>query len=945
VEQVPVEDEQRPVDDHDSDHDSTSEDMTLYDLIIKSMKDLPFVSKYDTVINTAPIPIVAAAVAIINGDDDLPKWFHNHSMECIFPVHRESGTPLHPNYHMIEGTSLVYVDWRLHFGKDLNIFCPELDPLTHIRCNGVLKEDRTNFSKNKKLFPVFRIGSLPSWCIVQSYWCLTCGKRMNANEGNLLMCLPEYVRNAYPVDPKYASAVTTWHIDRATSDMVEELMITYGNGDQLSKMLFTKMSKDYHHKRTEYLSYWRDYQQCEEIVKKVATPPYPELHEYMTFKPPSGHSLRNLFDEACLSPNTPYGISDHNRCTREIQSVGTNSMFAQDHTMEVTKNYRATMGARAVWDVAIETGEIACAVLVGKTSVKDFAHAAEAMIRRPNFNPVVMYSDTWPNKDSFWKLFFGDDFEGRLGLFHYEQRIIKTLRQGHIDYHKAIKDLCNSVYSWESKSFNKLLAALSSGTLGNGGKPMSNQQIQKMMCTSGEFRKKYAKYLMKCIREPEIIRQMLTEWFNQYKMVSSDPFEEAGSGRVDPHTKKLLFTPETRGAVLEQKKNAGVIQDKLSLCDMYREVRPTKATKHGLSEYISLRCESKLERFHADLANFANGGMRMSLCDNINLMGTARYNVRIRHKFRIAEQDPSINKNIGSHWLNQPETYNHCELEYIQKLSKEAGLPEVPFKYARPLPDDNGERFFGLYWVQEIARRKKYKESNLNDRCWCPSCGCNPIKIGVDTKYPNNNITMDNDPLDALASVSASATYNEMTVTTVATTTAIVNPVNKRTALAANVSGSSPSRIVHPKVNAPITLKVNQPMHIHPNNNSGQHHNMMHLNHMYPPPMYPQSYYGGTHAMYPMPYYQHPQLYPATNDFGFTNSHITNHASASAPAIPLIVKKELPEGNATRTKRPKAQHQACCPKYTYWATFVHNGRPPHDTDCPNRKNPKKKYEL
>ena len=109
-------------------------------------------------------------------------------------------------------------------------------------------------------------------------------------------------------------------------------------------------------------------------------------------------SIRDLFDESCTSTNNSYGISDHTRCTLEIQSVGTDSMFAQDHTMEVTKNYRRSVGAHAVWDVAIETGEIACAVVVGTTKIRDLPHAAEAMIRRSNFNPVVMYSDTWPNK-------------------------------------------------------------------------------------------------------------------------------------------------------------------------------------------------------------------------------------------------------------------------------------------------------------------------------------------------------------------------------------------------------------------------------------------------------------------------------------------------------------------------------------------------------------------
>jgi hypothetical protein len=180
-------------------------------------------------------------------------------------------------------------------------------------------------------------------------------------------------------------------------------------------MLYSKMTKEYYRKLAEYLSYWKDYNQCNFIVDKEQMPGYPELH---------GFQIRDLFDAACLSTNTQYGISDNNRCCREIQSVGTDSMFAQDHTMEVTKNYQRSVGAHAVWDVAIETGEIACAVVVGTVKVCDFAHAAESMCRRSNFNPLIMYSDTWPAKHGFWNLLFGNCFEGRLGLFHFEQRII-----------------------------------------------------------------------------------------------------------------------------------------------------------------------------------------------------------------------------------------------------------------------------------------------------------------------------------------------------------------------------------------------------------------------------------------------------------------------------------------------------------------------------------------
>ena len=75
--------------------------------------------------------------------------------------------------------------------------------------------------------------------------------------------------------------------------------------------------------------------------------------------------------------------------------------MAQDHTMEMVKNYQRKLGAKACWTVCTETGEIACAVLVENTKCSQYAHAAESLARREKFKPQVMYSDTWPDLDKF----------------------------------------------------------------------------------------------------------------------------------------------------------------------------------------------------------------------------------------------------------------------------------------------------------------------------------------------------------------------------------------------------------------------------------------------------------------------------------------------------------------------------------------------------------------
>ena len=149
--------------------------------------------------------------------------------------------------------------------------------------------------------------------------------------------------------------------------------------------------------------------------------------------PPLGDGIRDLHDEASNSNNHPWGVSDFDRHTREIQDVGCTRLYAEDHTHEVTKNYyrrrQILVGAFALWDVAMETGEIATAVLVPSTKTKDLSHAAITLHKRPHFNPKAMYSDRWPIKVDYWEKVFGNKLEGRLGLFHFTQRLTKTMRK------------------------------------------------------------------------------------------------------------------------------------------------------------------------------------------------------------------------------------------------------------------------------------------------------------------------------------------------------------------------------------------------------------------------------------------------------------------------------------------------------------------------------------
>ena len=146
-----------------------------------------------------------------------------------------SKEPPSPQYHSIVGQQLLYVDWKRMF--NIEVHCP--------RCpTGVLIIDRTNFSKNKILFPIFDIDGPPRWCMVQSMVCSCCRGRYHANSDSVLRQIPGYARSSYPVEPKYALPKNS-HIRRSATQLLDLLMPTYGNGDLCSRLLYNAINRSY----------------------------------------------------------------------------------------------------------------------------------------------------------------------------------------------------------------------------------------------------------------------------------------------------------------------------------------------------------------------------------------------------------------------------------------------------------------------------------------------------------------------------------------------------------------------------------------------------------------------------------------------------------------------------------------------------------------------------
>ncbi|KAG7357606.1 hypothetical protein IV203_002294 [Nitzschia inconspicua] len=597
-----------------------------------------------------------------------------------------------------------------------------------------------------------------------------------------------------------------------------------------------------------------------------------------------------MFEEAWKFPN-PWGVDDYLMWTREIQGVKCDGgIFAQDHTFDVLKNYSQRNGAAALWDVATDTGEVACAVLVRSTKTRDFAHAAEQLSRRLHFQPAAMYADTWPHKSTFWPILFGKDMQGRLGLFHFIQRITRTLRKNHIDYNLAINKLLQSVYPYHSEDYEQLLAALKDGSM--TGEKVTSGEIKQMQ-KGKTFRQRYNQYHRKVIKPAETMRQCLDDWFCNFKVTASEGRPDPG-GRLDPKTQQPLFTAETKEAVDNCKKNAEVIGDPLPIEKMYREVKANPRSLHQLSTWISRRPESKLESFHDSLSHFGNCGMGSTLCDSLNLCGTARYNLNIRHKLRLSQMSKAQRIKIPALWEEVVSYLNHCELAYVNALARDAGTDHVPFKDTEILVADTGERFFSKY-LEEVPTQQE-----VLDWCQCHKCAANEIPLWHE-------------------SAATSRKWEKTTMT--APPTAPLSPKQKE------------NRQSFP-VDAPLRQSNNPGQQLVPE----QPQQQWHVKKLVQPPIQPNFTYipHETITMWPT---QGVTFQPMT----WIPPQLPQQ-QMSLPPFPWMAPQQPQQQMYHACTVPK--HKFCCSRYYLWySNHNRKGRPPHEHQCRDRMQSKREMCL
>jgi len=68
-----------------------------------------------------------------------------------------------PNYHSIQGSTIYYIDWSMSH-PNVDLYCPKCKSRS-------LQHTRTNFKKNRNLFPIWNIDGTIEWCCVMKYEC------------------------------------------------------------------------------------------------------------------------------------------------------------------------------------------------------------------------------------------------------------------------------------------------------------------------------------------------------------------------------------------------------------------------------------------------------------------------------------------------------------------------------------------------------------------------------------------------------------------------------------------------------------------------------------------------------------------------------------------------------------------------------------------------------
>jgi hypothetical protein len=245
------------------------------------------------------------------------QHFPKSHIKFTFPSEAWTTLPS-PHCHALQNTSWIHVDWEVsHPGIALCCFeckkeAPNNEPST-------LVHDRTNFAKNRTLFPMFDQGGSVIWASVMSCCCPKCRARHAGNDGRLLQMLDPHVRSACPAQPsRHATeAAAAFHLTKELADDLDHDMLTHGNADDFSSQIYSRKFREQKDRLATCFS-------CEENFKHEHCIP---IGDWIGEFPPDGKALRALHERAERLSLTPAGISNYHRHKLEIQSVGCSKVF------------------------------------------------------------------------------------------------------------------------------------------------------------------------------------------------------------------------------------------------------------------------------------------------------------------------------------------------------------------------------------------------------------------------------------------------------------------------------------------------------------------------------------------------------------------------------------------------------------------------------------------
>ena len=136
---------------------------------------------------------------------------------------------------------------------------------------------------------------------------------------------------------------------------------------------------------------------------------------------------RESYDRVCGNSNMPWYTSDHDRHTRDSECRVLSTICRRPYTPGFKELFQenSNWGKGTVGCCNGDRRDCMCCI-VPSTKASDFSHAAIQLTKRDNFTPTAKYSDKWPDNKEYWEHPLGPMLAGRLGLFHFVQRIIKT---------------------------------------------------------------------------------------------------------------------------------------------------------------------------------------------------------------------------------------------------------------------------------------------------------------------------------------------------------------------------------------------------------------------------------------------------------------------------------------------------------------------------------------